>query len=64
MPANYIYPDYEVVRDAQRCIACRACERQCANEVHKYDADLKVMLATNPNALTVTAASRFVLRSA
>ena len=22
-----------------RCIACRACERQCANEVHAYDAE-------------------------
>ena len=40
MYADFIYPEYEVVRNYQRCIACRACERQCANEVHRYDACL------------------------
>ena len=29
----YIRPDYEVVRNENRCIACRVCERQCANGV-------------------------------
>ena len=29
--------DYEVVRNPDLCIACRVCERQCANEVHWYD---------------------------
>ena len=37
MGVNYIVPEYEVVRDPQRCIACRVCERQCANEVHSFD---------------------------
>ena len=37
MYADFIYPEYEVVRNYQRCIACRACERQCANEVHRFD---------------------------
>lgn len=41
----YMYPEYEVVRNADLCIACRVCERQCANEVHRYDADLGKMLA-------------------
>ena len=45
MSLNMIYPDYEVVRNTDRCIACRVCERQCANEVHRYDPDLKKMLA-------------------
>jgi glutamate synthase domain-containing protein 2 len=34
MPVNYIFPDYEVARNENRCISCRVCERQCANEVH------------------------------
>lgn len=33
----YIQPEYEVIRNEQRCINCRACERQCANEVHFFD---------------------------
>ena len=45
MYADFIYPEYEVVRNYQRCIACRACERQCANEVHRYDADEQMMTA-------------------
>ena len=45
MALNWIYPPYEVVRNPDRCIACRVCERQCANEVHRYDPDLKKMLA-------------------
>ena len=33
----YITPEFEVVRNEDRCIACRVCERQCANEVHRFD---------------------------
>ena len=33
----YITPEFEVVRNENRCIACRVCERQCANEVHSFD---------------------------
>ncbi|MCL2053950.1 MAG: glutamate synthase-related protein [Oscillospiraceae bacterium] len=36
---NYLYPLYEIVRNYDRCIACRVCERQCANEVHEYICD-------------------------
>ena len=38
---EWIYPEFEVIRDRDRCIACRVCERQCANEVHRYDPDRK-----------------------
>ena len=41
----YIPPEFEVIRNTSRCITCRVCERQCANEVHRYDADEKTMLA-------------------
>ena len=30
---EYLYPEFEVVRRDDRCIRCRVCERQCANEV-------------------------------
>ncbi|WOC31553.1 MULTISPECIES: glutamate synthase-related protein [Caproicibacterium] len=43
MAINYIVPEYDVLRDPQRCIACRVCERQCANEVHSYDPELNCM---------------------
>ena len=45
MAINFLYPDYEVVRNYDRCIACRVCERQCANEVHQYDPDTGRMTA-------------------
>ena len=45
MPVNYLYPEYEVARDKDRCIACRVCERQCANGVHSYDAERRIMLS-------------------
>lgn len=37
MALDYFYPPYEVVRNFDRCINCRLCEKQCANEVHRYD---------------------------
>lgn len=45
MPINFIYPEYEIVRDANRCITCRVCERQCANEAHSFDEEAGVMLS-------------------
>ena len=41
----YIQPEYEVVRDESRCIACRVCERQCANLVHSFDEETGKMKA-------------------
>ncbi|MBS1474182.1 MAG: 4Fe-4S binding protein [Massilimaliae sp.] len=45
MSLEYIYPEFEVIRNPERCIACRACERQCANEVHSYHEEKGVILA-------------------
>ncbi len=44
---NYIQPDYEVVRDKDLCIKCRVCVRQCANEVHQWDARRGVLFVDN-----------------
>ena len=43
MSVEFIYPEFEVIRNENRCIACRVCERQCANEVHNYDEEQKRM---------------------
>ncbi|MCL2086514.1 MAG: glutamate synthase-related protein [Oscillospiraceae bacterium] len=32
---NYIYPEYEIIRNPDKCISCGVCVRQCANEVHE-----------------------------
>ena len=43
MSVEFVYPEFEVIRDQSRCIGCRVCQRQCANEVHSYDDDLKIL---------------------
>lgn len=45
MGINYIYPEFEVIRDENRCIKCRVCERQCANEVHSFDPERGILLS-------------------
>ncbi len=44
MSVNYFPAEFEVLRNTDKCIKCRACERQCSNEVHFYDADFDKML--------------------
>lgn len=44
MSVKFIYPEYEVVRNHERCTVCRGCEYQCANGVHTYNEDRKTML--------------------
>ena len=45
MPIDFIYPYYEVVRNYDRCVGCRVCERQCANEAHYFDEAAGKMMA-------------------
>ncbi|WP_461245952.1 glutamate synthase-related protein [Treponema sp. R6D11] len=44
MALNLIYPEYEMIRNYDRCIVCRACERQCANEAHEFLEDENKMI--------------------
>ncbi len=43
--ADYIYPEFEIVRNDLRCTGCRVCERQCANEVHFYNKENNAVLS-------------------
>ncbi|MBR4726897.1 MAG: alpha-hydroxy-acid oxidizing protein, partial [Clostridia bacterium] len=45
MKINWVYPDFEVIRREERCIACRVCERQCANEVHFFSEETGRMMS-------------------
>lgn len=44
MGIDFIYPEFEVIRNKERCTMCRVCEKQCANGVHIYDKDRKFFL--------------------
>ena len=45
MGIEFIYPEFEVIRNVDRCISCRVCERQCANEVHSFSAERGIMVS-------------------
>jgi len=45
MSLNLITPQFEVLRDENKCIQCKVCVKQCANEVHSYDAEDNVVRA-------------------
>ncbi len=36
-------PDFRIERDPERCVQCQVCVRQCANDVHQYDASEEVV---------------------
>lgn len=45
MSVEFIYPEFEVIRDPDRCISCRICEQQCANKVHTFMEEKGIMTA-------------------
>ena len=45
MGIDYIYPQFEVIRREEWCTNCRICERQCANGVHRFDAERQIMVS-------------------
>ncbi len=45
MKIEYIYPEFEVIRNESRCTSCRICEKQCANGVHSFDAKHGIMVS-------------------
>jgi glutamate synthase domain-containing protein 2 len=45
MLKSYLYPEYYVERDQNKCIRCKVCLRQCTYETHRYDPEDDVMLS-------------------
>ena len=45
MSIPFVNPLFEILRDPGRCTACRACQYQCANGVHRYDEASRTMAA-------------------
>lgn len=52
MTLNDIYPEYEVIRNYDRCNNCRVCERQCANEAHGYLENIKKMVCDDAKCVS------------
>ena len=64
MAIRWIQPEYEVVRDQNRCILCRACERQCSKpRAQTGPGAAHDGRATTPRASTATAACRCARRA-
>lgn len=45
MNIREFFPLYEVARDSARCVKCKLCVRECANEVHAFNEKLGVLTA-------------------
>ena len=45
MSLDYIYPEFEVVRNSDKCTNCRICEKQCYNGVHSFNEKKGVMIS-------------------
>ena len=53
MGIEFIYPEFEVIRNENRCTVCRVCEHQCANNVHSYDEKRGRMVSVSYTHLTL-----------
>lgn len=42
---DYNVAPFEVIRDYDKCVNCRVCERQCSNEVHHYEEGFGKMIS-------------------
>lgn len=51
MSIEFIYPEFEVIRNENRCITCRICQQQCANGVHSYNSETKQMVCDENNCV-------------
>jgi len=43
MVMNLFYPEYEVIRNKDKCTNCKICIKECANEVHSFNEKFNTM---------------------
>ncbi|MCJ7473265.1 MAG: glutamate synthase-related protein, partial [Actinobacteria bacterium] len=43
--------EFEIERDAEKCISCQVCVRQCSNDVHDFDGDDDTVVSNNQNCV-------------
>ncbi|QNB45050.1 FMN-binding glutamate synthase family protein [Thermanaerosceptrum fracticalcis] len=51
MTLSYLTPAFLVERNDKRCIQCKVCVQQCANEVHRFDEEEGEVLADELNCV-------------
>ncbi|MBZ4653982.1 MAG: Glutamate synthase [Peptococcaceae bacterium] len=51
MTLSYLTPAFLIERDNKRCIQCKVCVQQCANEVHRFDEEEGEVLADELNCV-------------
>jgi len=51
MKINYLSPEFEVIRNEDRCIKCRLCVKQCANGVYTYDENKQTIVIDETNCV-------------
>ncbi len=45
MAIDFTFPEFMIDRDMDKCIECRVCARQCANQAHLYDEEDQKMVS-------------------
>ncbi|MBO8159108.1 glutamate synthase-related protein [Thermosyntropha sp.] len=45
MGINLVMQEYEVLRNEAKCIGCKICVNQCANNVHRWDEDWQMIIS-------------------
>ena len=56
---SYVYPEYIIERDQDRCIRCKVCVNQCSYETHYYDEEDDILHSRNENCVNCQRCATF-----
>ncbi|SDM16673.1 glutamate synthase-related protein [Halarsenatibacter silvermanii] len=59
MKKNMTGGNFQVMRDDDKCVNCRICEKQCSYDVHSYDEDKETMEAENDGCVNCQRCTSF-----